>query len=104
MYGDNAYQGSRPGAAIRARGGTPRIVHAGIWGGTEALARLDCKTFPCGGCDADRIGVWDHQAQLRSAPAVLARPGQGRFAGQAGDDGLQPAPELATSGVGCSVH
>ena len=39
-YGDTAYSGSRPEAAIRARGGTPRVVHTGTWGGAEALARL----------------------------------------------------------------
>ena len=40
VYGDSAYAGSKPEAAIRARGGTPRVVHAGTWGGPEALARL----------------------------------------------------------------
>ena len=40
-YGDTAYSGSRPEGAIRARGGTPRIVHTGTWGGPEALARLE---------------------------------------------------------------
>jgi IS5 family transposase len=40
-YGDSAYAGSRPEAAIRARGGTPRVVHTGTWGGAEALARLE---------------------------------------------------------------
>jgi IS5 family transposase len=39
-YGDSAYAGSRPESAIRARGGTPRIVHTGTWGGADALARL----------------------------------------------------------------
>lgn len=39
-YGDSAYAGIRPEAAIRARGGRPRIVHTGSWGGPEALARL----------------------------------------------------------------
>ena len=39
-YGDTAYSGSRPEAAIHARGGTPRIVHSGTWGGVQALARL----------------------------------------------------------------
>ena len=39
-YGDSAYAGSRPEAAIRARGGTPRVVHTGTWGGADALARL----------------------------------------------------------------
>ena len=40
VYGDSAYAGSKPEAAIRARGGTPRVVHTGTWGGPEALARL----------------------------------------------------------------
>lgn len=39
-YGDSAFAGSKPEAAIRARGGRPRIVHTGTWGGPEALARL----------------------------------------------------------------
>ncbi len=39
-YGDTAYSGSKPEAAIRARGGTPRVAHTGTWGGAEALARL----------------------------------------------------------------
>ena len=39
-YGDSAYAGSRHGAIIRARGGVPRIVHTGTWGGPEALTRL----------------------------------------------------------------
>lgn len=39
-YGDSAFAGSRPEAAIRARGGTPRVVHTGTWGGAEVLARL----------------------------------------------------------------
>jgi IS5 family transposase len=39
-YGDTAYSGSKPEAAIRVRGGTPRIVHTGTWGGPEALAQL----------------------------------------------------------------
>lgn len=39
-YGDSAYAGNKPEAVIRARGGTPRVVHTGTWGGAEALARL----------------------------------------------------------------
>ena len=39
-FGDTAYSGSKPEAAIRARGGRPRVVHTGTWGGAEALARL----------------------------------------------------------------
>lgn len=40
-YGDSAYAGSRPEEIIRARGGTPQVVHTGTWGGPEALARLE---------------------------------------------------------------
>ena len=40
-YGDSAYAGSRPEGVIRARGGTPKVVHTGTWGGPEALARLE---------------------------------------------------------------
>ena len=39
-YGDTAYSGSRPEAVIRARGGNPRVVHTGTWGGPEAVSRL----------------------------------------------------------------
>ncbi len=39
-YGDSAYQGSRLEGAIRAKGGTSRIVHIGTWCGTDALTRL----------------------------------------------------------------
>lgn len=41
VYGDSAFAGSRPEAAIRARGGTPRVTYTGTWGGSEALARLE---------------------------------------------------------------
>jgi len=41
VYGDSAFAGSRPEGVIRARGGVPRIVHTGTWGGPEALARLE---------------------------------------------------------------
>ena len=48
VYGDSAYAGSRPEAAIRARGGTPRVVHTGTWGGPEALARLQAHNAEVG--------------------------------------------------------
>ena len=41
VYGDSAFVGSRSEATIRARGGMPRIVHTGTWGGADALARLE---------------------------------------------------------------
>jgi IS5 family transposase len=40
VYGDSAFAGDRPEAAIRRHGGTPRVVHTGTWGGQEALIRL----------------------------------------------------------------
>jgi IS5 family transposase len=41
VYGDGAFAGGRSREAIRARGGTPRVVRAGgTWGGSQALARL----------------------------------------------------------------
>lgn len=40
VYGDSAFTGSRPEAVIRARGGTPRVVHPSTWGGAESLSRL----------------------------------------------------------------
>jgi IS5 family transposase len=39
-YGDSAYAGSRPEGVIRARGGTPKVVYTGSWGGPAAQARL----------------------------------------------------------------
>jgi IS5 family transposase len=39
-YGDSAYQGDRPEGIIRARGGTPRVVHTGGFGGAAAAERL----------------------------------------------------------------
>jgi len=41
VFGDSAFSCTRPEAAIRTRGGTPRIVHTSTWGGAEALARLE---------------------------------------------------------------
>src|SRR3954464_9595576 len=41
VYGDSAFAGSRSEKTIQARGGVPRIVHTGTWGGPEALARLE---------------------------------------------------------------
>ena len=47
-YGDSAFAGARTEAVISARGGTPRIVHTGTWGGREALAQLERTTPRCG--------------------------------------------------------
>jgi transposase, IS5 family len=40
VYGDSAFAGDRPEAAIRRHGGTPHVVQTGTWGGPEAFARL----------------------------------------------------------------
>ncbi len=41
VYGDSAFAGTRPEGVIRARGGVPRRVQSGTWGGPDALARLE---------------------------------------------------------------
>jgi transposase, IS5 family len=41
VYGDSAFAGARPEGIIRARGGTPCLVHTSTWGGPDALARLE---------------------------------------------------------------
>jgi transposase, IS5 family len=41
VYGDTAFSGSKPEAAIRACGGTPHVTHKSTWGGPAALARLE---------------------------------------------------------------
>lgn len=42
VFADSAYRGGAFGAAVRAKGGVPRIAATGMWGGDEAetLARL----------------------------------------------------------------
>lgn len=40
VYADSAFNGDKPGKAIRARGGMPKVVQTGTWGGAAALARL----------------------------------------------------------------
>lgn len=47
-YGDNAYSGSKPEAAVRARGGTPRRAHAhlGWGGGARTAAGAQCRGTP----------------------------------------------------------
>jgi len=46
VFADSAYQGSRFGDAVRAKGGVPRIVATGMWGRDEA------ETFK-------RLGAWN---------------------------------------------
>ncbi|RWK76750.1 hypothetical protein [Mesorhizobium sp.] len=46
MFADSAYRGNHFADAVRAKGGTPRIVATGMWGRDEAetLARLEAFT------------------------------------------------------------
>lgn len=48
VFADSAYRGSHFGDAVRARGGTPRIVATGMWGRDEqqTLARLHAWNRP----------------------------------------------------------
>jgi IS5 family transposase len=41
VYADSAFMGDKPTEAIQARGGTPKVVQTGSWGGAAALARLE---------------------------------------------------------------
>ncbi|WOS65841.1 transposase [Sinorhizobium fredii] len=48
VFADSAYRGNHFGDAVRAKGGTPRIVATGMWGRDEAetLARLEAWNRP----------------------------------------------------------
>jgi len=48
VFADSAYRGNHFGDAVRAKGGTPRIVATGMWGRDEAetLKRLDAWNQP----------------------------------------------------------
>jgi IS5 family transposase len=48
VFADSAYRGRHFGDAVRAKGGTPRVVATGMWGhgATEALARLEAWNRP----------------------------------------------------------
>ncbi|HXV24455.1 MAG TPA: IS5 family transposase [Alphaproteobacteria bacterium] len=48
VYADSAYRGSHFGDAVRAKGGTPRVIATAMWGRDEAetLARLDAWNQP----------------------------------------------------------
>ena len=48
VFADSAYRGSHFGAAVRARGGVPRVVATGMWGRDETatLASLHAWNQP----------------------------------------------------------
>ena len=68
VYGDSAFAGDRASEAIRARGGTPCVVHTHAWGGPEALDRLDAHNAAVRRvrCRIEKVfGTWKRSYGLR---------------------------------------
>ena len=68
VYGDSAYSAGRFTDVIRARGGTARVVYTHIWGGPEALARLEAwnASVRAVRCRIEKIfGTWKRSYGLR---------------------------------------
>jgi transposase, IS5 family len=68
VYGDSAFAGDRASEAIRARGGTPCVVHTHAWGGPEALDRLDARNAAVRRvrCRIEKVfGTWKRSYGLR---------------------------------------
>src|SRR3954470_20227825 len=63
-HGDSACQGSRPEAAIRARGGTPQVVRTGTWGAAPGAGRR-------------RWRGWRRRMRLSDASAAASRRSSG---------------------------
>jgi IS5 family transposase len=45
VFADSAYRGSHFSSAVRAKGGTPRIIATGMWGQDEAATRARLETW-----------------------------------------------------------
>jgi IS5 family transposase len=60
VFADSAYRGEVFGSAIRAKGGTPRIVATGMWGrpGDDTLRKLRCRIKKI-------FGTWKRSYGLR---------------------------------------
>ncbi|WP_275791243.1 hypothetical protein [Pararhizobium gei] len=77
VFADSAaYRGNHFGHAVRAKGGTPRIVATGMWGRDEAetQARLEAwnqqnPPYPW----PDRDDLRDLETKLRPSPDAMAR-------------------------------
>jgi IS5 family transposase len=68
VYADSAFAGDRTWRAIRARGGTPRVVHTHTWGGREAPARLEAYNAAVRRvrCRIEKVfGTWKRSYGLR---------------------------------------
>lgn len=79
VFADSAYRGNHFGDAVRAKGGTPRIVATGMWGRDEAVAlkRLDAWNRPIHRMRGSR-NLRNLEAKLRPSSNAMARMGQGR--------------------------
>jgi IS5 family transposase len=79
VYGDSAFGVDRAWSAIRARGGVPCVVHTHIWGGPEALARLEAYNARVRRvrCRIEKVfGTWKRSYGLRRMRWLgLARAG-----------------------------
>lgn len=70
VFADTAYRGSCFGDAVRAKGGTPRVILTAMWGRDEreTLARLDAWNHPIHRVRAriEKIfGTWKRSYGLR---------------------------------------
>jgi len=70
VFADSAYRGSHFGDAVRAKGGTPRIVATAMWGRDEqeTLARLAARNAPINkvrGRVEKIFGTWKRSYGLR---------------------------------------
>jgi transposase, IS5 family len=94
VYADSAYGGARSADVIRARGGRPRIVQTGTWGGPAALRRLEAWNADVQRvrCRIEKVfGTWKRSYGLRRMRWLgLAKAGlQVRLTAVA--DNLRPA-------------
>jgi transposase, IS5 family len=73
VFADSAYRGAHFREAVRARGGTPRIVVTAMWGldEQETLARLAAFNAPIH--RADRENLRDLEAKLRPQAHAMGR-------------------------------
>jgi transposase, IS5 family len=70
VFADSAYQGDHFGTAVRAKGGTPRVIATGMWGQDtrKTLARLASYNRPIHRvrCRIEKIfGTWKRSYGLR---------------------------------------
>lgn len=74
MFAGSAYRGNHFGDAVRAKGGTPRIVATGMWGRDEAetQARLEAWSQPIHhirGRIEKIFGTWKRSVSDKETPS-----------------------------------